>query len=87
MRFQDRIAGEFQPPTPWVGRLSEAPILFIGSNPNISGTEHYPAAVALVLSGKVRLRPFVERRPLSSINATFADLHAHRVRARVVLVP
>jgi hypothetical protein len=26
--------------------LSEAPILFIGSNPNISGTEHYPAAGA-----------------------------------------
>lgn len=42
VKFQDRIAGEFQPPTPWVGRLSEAPILFIGSNPNISGTEHYP---------------------------------------------
>lgn len=42
VRFQDRIDADFQPPTPWVGRLSEAPILFIGSNPNISGREHYP---------------------------------------------
>jgi 6-hydroxycyclohex-1-ene-1-carbonyl-CoA dehydrogenase len=49
--------------------------------------ENYPAALALVLSGKVRLRPFVTQRPLRSINATFADLHAHRVRQRVVLVP
>ena len=40
--FQDRLPGPFQPPTPWVGRVSQAPIQFIGSNPNISGREHYP---------------------------------------------
>jgi len=49
--------------------------------------EHYPAALDLVLSGRVRLRPFVMQRPLRSINETFADLRAHRVRQRVVLVP
>lgn len=49
--------------------------------------EHYPAIVELVLSGKVKLAPFVEHRPLSSINDTFEDVHAHRVSRRVVLVP
>lgn len=49
--------------------------------------EHYPAALNLVLSGRVALLPFVERRPLSSINTTFDDLHAHRVSRRVVLTP
>jgi 6-hydroxycyclohex-1-ene-1-carbonyl-CoA dehydrogenase len=49
--------------------------------------EHYPAIVDLVLSGAVRVKPFVEHRPLSSINRTFADLHEHRVTRRVVLVP
>jgi 6-hydroxycyclohex-1-ene-1-carbonyl-CoA dehydrogenase len=49
--------------------------------------EHYPAVVELVLSGAVQVAPFVERRPLESINATFADIHAHRVARRVILVP
>lgn len=49
--------------------------------------EHYPAALELVLSGRVALLPFVERRPLSSINETFADLKAHRIHRRVVLTP
>jgi 6-hydroxycyclohex-1-ene-1-carbonyl-CoA dehydrogenase len=49
--------------------------------------EHYPAVVELVLSGAVRVQPFVEQRPLSAINQTFADLHAHKLSRRVVLVP
>ena len=49
--------------------------------------EHYPAALDLVLSGKVALAPFVEHRPLASINETFADLHAGRVSKRVILIP
>ncbi|MCB9898368.1 MAG: 6-hydroxycyclohex-1-ene-1-carbonyl-CoA dehydrogenase [Planctomycetes bacterium] len=49
--------------------------------------EHYPAVLDLVLSGKVALEPFTEHRPLSSINDTFADVHAHKVTRRVVLVP
>ncbi len=49
--------------------------------------ELYPDVVALVLSGAVHVLPFVERRPLSSINETFADIHAHKVSRRVVLVP
>jgi hypothetical protein len=43
--------------------------------------EHYPAVVDLVLSGRVALTPFIERRPLSAINETFEELHASRARS------
>lgn len=49
--------------------------------------EHYPAIVDLVLSGRVALEPFLEKRPLASINETFTDLHAGRASRRIVLVP
>jgi len=49
--------------------------------------EHYPAALALILDGKVRLGPFVERRPMSRINETFGELRAGTLRRRPVLVP
>ncbi len=49
--------------------------------------EHYPAVVDLVLSGAVQVKPFVEHRPLSTINQTFADIHERKVSRRVVLVP
>lgn len=49
--------------------------------------EHYPAIVDLALKGDVRLEPFVERRPLSSINETFAAVHAHELSRRVILTP
>jgi hypothetical protein len=32
----------FQVPEPWSDRLSEAPLLFLSSNPSISGTDQYP---------------------------------------------
>jgi 6-hydroxycyclohex-1-ene-1-carbonyl-CoA dehydrogenase len=49
--------------------------------------EHYPAVLDLVLTGKVKVKPFVERRPLSQINETFKALGAHAIRDRVVLIP
>jgi 6-hydroxycyclohex-1-ene-1-carbonyl-CoA dehydrogenase len=49
--------------------------------------EHYPAVLDLVLSGAVLVTPFLERRPLSTINETFADIHEHKVARRVVLIP
>lgn len=48
---------------------------------------HYPAVVALVLAGAVRVQPFVEHRPLSTINQTFEEIHARKVSRRIVLVP
>ncbi len=49
--------------------------------------ELYPGALELVLSGKVRLAPFVERRPLADINAVFEAVHAGKVTRRQILVP
>ena len=49
--------------------------------------EHYPAVLDLVLSGKVQIAPFLERRPMSRINETFEDLKAHRMTLRPVLIP
>jgi 6-hydroxycyclohex-1-ene-1-carbonyl-CoA dehydrogenase len=49
--------------------------------------ELYPSVLELVLRGDVHVLPFVERRPMSSINQIFADLHDHRLSRRVILVP
>ncbi len=49
--------------------------------------ELYPPALDLVLDGKVKLAPFVERHPLDQINQVFADVHAHKLTRRAVLVP
>ncbi|HEX4884595.1 MAG TPA: 6-hydroxycyclohex-1-ene-1-carbonyl-CoA dehydrogenase [Casimicrobiaceae bacterium] len=49
--------------------------------------EHYPAALDLVLDGKVAIAPFVERHPLADINDVFRAVHDRDIRRRVVLVP
>lgn len=49
--------------------------------------EHYPAVLELVLSGRVALAPFVEQRPLATINDVFAELHGRPAARRLVLVP
>ena len=49
--------------------------------------EHYPAIVDLVLTGRIALSPFIERRALGTINDVFAELHAGGVLRRIVLIP
>ncbi|HEU0199205.1 MAG TPA: alcohol dehydrogenase catalytic domain-containing protein [Burkholderiaceae bacterium] len=49
--------------------------------------ELYPAALDLVLDGKVQIKPFVEPHPLEDINRVFAAVHHHDIKKRVVLVP
>jgi 6-hydroxycyclohex-1-ene-1-carbonyl-CoA dehydrogenase len=49
--------------------------------------EHYPAVVDYVLDGKVKLEPFIERRPMSRINETFEALREHAIKRRPVLIP
>ncbi len=49
--------------------------------------EHYPGALELVLGGGVKLAPFVERRPMSTINAVFDEVHRGALRKRPVLIP
>lgn len=49
--------------------------------------ELYPSALDLVLDGKVKVKPFVEQRPLETINQVFEAVHHRRIAKRVVLVP
>jgi 6-hydroxycyclohex-1-ene-1-carbonyl-CoA dehydrogenase len=49
--------------------------------------EHYPAALDLVLCGKVAVKPFVEERRLDDINDVFHAVHHREIRKRAVLVP
>ena len=49
--------------------------------------ELYPAVVNLALSGRIALEPFVDRRPLASINEVFSELHHGPARGRIVLIP
>lgn len=47
----------------------------------------YPAALELVLTGRVKVLPFVETHPLSEINQVFEAAHAGALKRRAVLVP
>ena len=49
--------------------------------------EHYPAALELVLAGKVKVKPFVEVHPLAEINRVFEATHHREIKRRAVLVP
>ncbi len=49
--------------------------------------ELYPGALELVMSGKVQLIPFVERKPLDDINDVFRTVHDGQVTRRQILVP
>ena len=49
--------------------------------------ERYPAALDLVMEGKVRVKPFVETHPLADINQVFAAVHDRTIKRRVVLTP
>ncbi|RPH61567.1 MAG: 6-hydroxycyclohex-1-ene-1-carbonyl-CoA dehydrogenase [Burkholderiales bacterium] len=49
--------------------------------------EFYPAALDLVLDGKVQIKPFVEPHPLDEINRVLEAVHHREIRRRAVLVP
>jgi len=49
--------------------------------------ELYPQALELVLNGRVKVAPFVEKHPLSEINHVFEAAHAGALKRRAVLVP
>jgi 6-hydroxycyclohex-1-ene-1-carbonyl-CoA dehydrogenase len=49
--------------------------------------ELYPKALELVLNGRVKVTPFVEKHPLSEINEVFEAAHTGALRHRAVLVP
>jgi 6-hydroxycyclohex-1-ene-1-carbonyl-CoA dehydrogenase len=47
----------------------------------------YPKALELVLNGRVKVAPFVEKHPLDEINQVFEAVHAGALKRRAVLVP
>ena len=49
--------------------------------------EAYPAALDLVLDGKVQIKPFVETHPLNDINRVFEAVHRRDIKKRAVMVP
>lgn len=49
--------------------------------------DQYPAALALVLEGKIQLGPFVEMHPLDDAPRVLEAVHRHEIRRRPVLVP
>jgi 6-hydroxycyclohex-1-ene-1-carbonyl-CoA dehydrogenase len=49
--------------------------------------KHYPAALQMVLDGRVKVEPFVETRPMSTIQETFEEAHTGKLSKRVVLTP
>ena len=53
-----------------------------GCAPNL-----YPAALELVLDGRVKLAPFIEQHPLDDINDIFAAVHDGKLMRRAILVP
>jgi 6-hydroxycyclohex-1-ene-1-carbonyl-CoA dehydrogenase len=49
--------------------------------------ERYPAALQLLLDGRVAVRPYVELHPLSEAPEVFEAVARHAIRKRVIFVP
>jgi 6-hydroxycyclohex-1-ene-1-carbonyl-CoA dehydrogenase len=49
--------------------------------------EYYPVVLDMVLAGKINIQEFVETRPMSSIEGTFAEAHKTPPMKRIVLTP
>lgn len=49
--------------------------------------ELYPAALELVLNGRIKVAAFVKKYPLNEINHAFEAAHAGALKRRAVLVP
>lgn len=47
----------------------------------------YPEVLELVLTGRVKILPFIERHPLNDIDRVFEAAHAGALKRRAVLVP
>jgi 6-hydroxycyclohex-1-ene-1-carbonyl-CoA dehydrogenase len=49
--------------------------------------KYYPAVLNMVLSGKINIAPFVETRPMSTIQKAFEEAHSTSLMKRIVLTP
>ena len=48
---------------------------------------HYPKVLEMVVNGSIKIDPFVETRPMSTIEAVFEEAHSGRLDKRAVLIP
>jgi 6-hydroxycyclohex-1-ene-1-carbonyl-CoA dehydrogenase len=49
--------------------------------------EYYPQALKWVLDGTIKIEPFLEKRPMSSIKDAFEEAHSGKLTKRIVLTP
>ncbi|SDT90023.1 6-hydroxycyclohex-1-ene-1-carbonyl-CoA dehydrogenase [Desulfobacula phenolica] len=49
--------------------------------------EYYPSVLSMVTSGKINFEEFVQTRPMSTIQETYAEAHKQSPDKRIVLVP
>lgn len=49
--------------------------------------KYYPEVLSMVLEGKVQIEPFVETRPMSTIQESFEEAHKSAPTKRIVLIP
>jgi 6-hydroxycyclohex-1-ene-1-carbonyl-CoA dehydrogenase len=49
--------------------------------------EKYPAALSMVLEGKIALEPYIERHALAELPELLGAVHRHKLRRRAVVTP
>lgn len=49
--------------------------------------EHYPSVLSMITSGRINFEQFVQTRPMSTIEESFAQAHEKSPDQRIVLVP
>ncbi|MDP2729731.1 MAG: 6-hydroxycyclohex-1-ene-1-carbonyl-CoA dehydrogenase [Dehalococcoidales bacterium] len=49
--------------------------------------QYYPQVLNMVLEGKIQIEPFIETRPMSTIQEAFEEAHKGGLTQRIVLIP
>lgn len=49
--------------------------------------KYYPEVLNMVLEGKIQIEPFIETRPMSTIQKSFEEVHKGGLMQRIVLLP
>jgi 6-hydroxycyclohex-1-ene-1-carbonyl-CoA dehydrogenase len=49
--------------------------------------QYYPVVLDMVLNEKIKVKPFVDIRPMSTILKAFEEAHSGKLVQRIVLTP